>query len=97
MVSIRAYAEDAAAFRDPEEGYEEHPLTAIIPLEQVAAVGLEYGATIVVKKLVFEMQRTGWPVKSEDEVIVEAGAGGHFTKRLVPGMGRTHRPAKAKK
>jgi hypothetical protein len=62
MVSIRAYAEDGAALRDPGEGYEEHALTAIIPLEDVAAVGLEHAATNVVKKLVYDMQRTGWPV-----------------------------------
>jgi hypothetical protein len=56
MVSIRPCAED------PGEGCEKYALTAIIPLEDVPAVGLEHAATNVVRKLVYDMQRTGWPV-----------------------------------
>jgi hypothetical protein len=96
-VTIRPYSVDGEVYQHPEKGGEDHALAAIIPLEQVAALGLESGAMTVAKKLVYEMQRTGWPVKSEDEVIVDAGVEGRFTKRLVRGMGRTHRAVKGKK
>ena len=90
-VTVRPYAEYGEAYQHPEKGGEDHALAAIMTIEEVAALGLEGGVTRVAKNLVYAMQRTGWPVKLDDQVIVEQRGDGKLTKRRVPGMARTHR------